>query len=105
MTNDACGPAAGDRLSTLVTPQLWLATKDYSPRTLAPFGALPGQFALETGALETGFRSRLPRHLLENSLYDAGTDSERSSDLENAVTLSPQFQDPLLHRGFNPASA
>jgi hypothetical protein len=41
----------------------------------------------------------------ENSLYDAGTDAERSSDLENAVTLSPQFQDPLLHRGFDSASA
>ena len=55
--------------------------------------------------LRPDFRSRLPRHLLENSLYDAGTDAERSSDLENAVTLGPQFQDPLLHRGFDPASA
>jgi len=43
--------------------------------------------------------------LLENALHHAGTDAERSSDLENAVTLSPQFQDPLLHREFDAASA
>jgi hypothetical protein len=77
--------------SALVTRQHLLEITDYSPGTLTPFGAWPGQFALEQGELETGCRSRLPRHLLKNSLYDASTDAERSSDLENAVTLSPQF--------------
>ena len=104
----------GRRLAIRLGRQLYAADRSTlawdqgllpSPSHARALRCVTGQFALEPGALETGFRSRLPRHLLENSLYDAGTDAERSSDLENAVTLGPQFQDPLLHRGFDPAPA
>jgi hypothetical protein len=64
-----------------------------SPPSLRPLAALPGscpnQFALELGAPRTGFRSRLPRLLLENPLHHAGADAEFSADLENAVAFSP----------------
>jgi hypothetical protein len=49
-------------------------------------------------------RTGLPRHFLENSLYDASTDAEGLADLENAVSLCSPFHNARFHRGTNSTS-
>jgi hypothetical protein len=46
----------------------------------------------------------LPRHFLENSLHNAGTNAEGLADLENAVSLCSQFHNACFHRGTNSTS-
>jgi hypothetical protein len=38
-----------------------------------------------------------PRHLLENSLHNAGADAELLADLEDAIALIPERHDLSLH--------
>jgi len=90
----------GRRLAIRLGRQLYAADRSTlawdqgllpSPSHARALRCVTGQFALEPGALETGFRSRLPRHLLENSLHDAGADAELLADLEDAITAGPQL--------------
>jgi hypothetical protein len=80
----------GRRLAIRLGRQLYAADRSTlawdqgllpSPSHARALPCVTGRFALETG-----FRSRLPRHLLENSLHDAGADAELLADLEDAIT-------------------
>ena len=73
---------------------------------LAPVGPLAGPLVGSVFGLgsKTGFRSRLPRLLLENPLHDAGADAELPTDFQDAVTVGPQLQYSRFNRGLNPSA-
>jgi hypothetical protein len=82
-----------------------IETGDFGATERQVFGAqAPPGNSLPPGCARDPVRSSLPRLLLENPLHNAGADAELSADLENAVTVGPQFSYLRFHGRLDPTT-